>query len=488
MKVLTAAEMRAADRRTMDAGIPSLVLMENAGVRVVEYLERHFAPLSEQRIVILCGKGNNGGDGLVIARQLHTRVRPRSLDVILTEDPPEHLVMLEACGCPYRGAILPEMRAASIVIDALLGTGLNGVPREPYLSLIDEINHGFPAASIVAVDIPSGMSSDDARTGWRHVVAHHTITFTAPQPAHVLEPNASACGRLHIAAIGTRDELCESDLNLAAPADFSHLFAKRTSTSHKGDFGHVLVVGGAAGKTGAASMTGLAALRAGAGLVTVASSGSMPVPELMTEPLGAWEQMKNIFAGKTMLAIGPGIGTEPAMVDLVRRAVKESELPVVVDADGLNALCGWTLPRRAGLILTPHPGEMSRLSGLTTAQVQGDRAGIARSYAVKHGLTLVLKGRNTLTALPDGQVWVNPTGGPAMATGGSGDILTGLIAGLVAQFPNDAPSAVLAAVWLHGRSGDLAAARLGEKSVIATDLIHSLPAAMEECARLRNEQ
>ncbi|MBK5293595.1 MAG: NAD(P)H-hydrate epimerase, partial [Acidobacteriia bacterium] len=217
MKVLTAPEMTAADRRTIDAGIPSLVLMENAGHRVVEYLERHFAPLREQRIVILCGKGNNGGDGLVIARQLHTRVRPRRLDVILAEAPPERLVMLEACGCPYGGAILPEMRAATIVVDALLGTGLNGAPREPYLSLIDEINHGFPAAKVIAVDIPSGMNSDSSETAWRHVAAHHTVTFTAPQPAHVLHPNASACGLLEIAPIGTRDEFCESNLHLAGP-------------------------------------------------------------------------------------------------------------------------------------------------------------------------------------------------------------------------------------------------------------------------------
>ncbi|MBK5291961.1 MAG: NAD(P)H-hydrate dehydratase, partial [Acidobacteriia bacterium] len=317
--------------------------------------------------------------------------------------------------------------------------------------------------------------------------AHHTVTFTAPQPAHVLHPNASACGLLEIAPIGTRDEFCESNLHLAGPEDFSHLFTKRLPTAHKGDFGHVLVVGGAAGKTGAASMTGLAALRAGAGLVTVCSSGTMAVPELMTEPLGSWDQVKRISEGKSLLALGPGIGTDQALVELVRRAVAEIGLPIVVDADGLNALCGWLIPHRSGLILTPHPGEMSRLCGVTTAQVQSDRIGVARSYAVNHGLTLVLKGRNTLTAFPDGQVWVNPTGGPALATGGSGDILTGLIAGLAAQFPLDHQAAVLAAVWLHGRAGDLAAAKLGEKSVIATDLIHSLPEAMEECARLQNE-
>jgi len=486
MKVLTAAEMREADRRTVEAGIPNPVLMENAGHRVVELLERKFSPVSGQRILILCGRGNNGGDGLVVARQLWTRFRPAALWVVLAEEPPGNLVTLEACGCPYGGAVLPEMHSATIVVDALLGTGLKGAPREPYGNLIRQINTGFPGAKIVAVDIPSGLDSDGSSTPWEHARADYTVTFTAPQPAHVLEPNASACGDVVVASIGTRAEFCQSRLNLAGPADFGFLFEPRPALAHKGHFGHVLVVGGAPGKTGAAEMTGVAALRAGAGLVTVMSAGGGDTLELMREPLGGFDQVKAASADKTVLALGPGLGTSVEMADMVRRAIMGLELPIVVDADGLNALARWEPPPRAGLVFTPHPGEMARLSGRLVEEVQTDRIGISRDYAVRHSLTLVLKGRDTLTAFPDGDVWINPTGGPALATGGSGDILTGLIAGLLGQFPREDRAAVVAAVWLHGRCGELAEEELGEKCVTATDLLRYLPKAMEECAGLRD--
>jgi hydroxyethylthiazole kinase-like uncharacterized protein yjeF len=486
MKVLTAAEMREADRRTVEAGIPNAVLMENAGHRVVELLERKFAPIASQRILILCGKGNNGGDGLVVARQLWTRFRPAELWVVLAEEPPANLVTLEACGCPYGGAVLPEMHSATVVVDALLGTGLKGAPREPYSSLIRQINSGFAGAKIVAVDIPSGLDSDSSTTAWEHARADHTVTFTAPQPAHVLDPNADACGDVHVVSIGTRPEFCQSRLNLSGPADFGFLFEPRPLLAHKGHFGHVLVVGGAPGKTGAAEMTGRAALRAGAGLVTVMSAGAGDTLELMREPLGGYDQVKAASADKTVLAVGPGLGATAEMADMVRRAIMGLELPIVVDADGLNALARWEPPPRPGLVFTPHPGEMSRLCGRLVEEVQADRIGIARDYAVRHALTLVLKGRDTLTAFPDGDVWINPTGGPAMATGGSGDILTGLIAGLMGQFPGEDRAAVVAAVWLHGRCGELAEAELGEKCVTATDLLRYLPKAMEECAGLRD--
>ena len=479
MKVLTAAEMREVDRRTVEAGIPGIVLMENAAHRVVEYLARRFAPLAEQRIVMLCGKGNNGGDGLVVARQLYTRFRPATLDVVLAaEAPASQIELLRATGCPVGTSIEPRMRAATLVIDALLGTGLTGPPREPYAGYIQEIVAGFPGAKVVAVDIPSGLASDGAHTAWPHVRAHATVTFTAPQPAHVLEPNAAAVGELVIAPIGTRAELCVSPLSLGGPSDFAHLFRPRKRTGHKGDYGHVLVVGGAAGKTGAAAMTGIAALRAGAGLVTVCSAEPPPVLELMWEPLGDLDSILRNAAGKTVLAVGPGLGTSTP----VARIVEQCAQPVVLDADALNSLAGGALPTGERLVLTPHPGEMSRLTGQPVSTIQQDRVAVSRGFATRHGVSLVLKGANTLTAFPDGEVWVNPTGGPAMATGGSGDILTGLIAGLLAQFPDDARMATVAAVWLHGRAGDYAAKELGEKGVIATDLLKFLPWAMAECA------
>ncbi len=484
MRVLTAAEMREVDRRTISLGISEPVLMENAGLRVVEFLAERFAPLARQRIVILCGKGNNGGDGIVVARQLFTRFAPASLDVVLAEAPPENLRSLEACGfSSIHREIAPTMRAATIVIDALLGTGLSGLPRPPYPNFIHQVNTGFPAACVVAVDIPSGMHSDTAETTWPHVRAHHTVTFTAPKVGMVLEPNAPACGELIVGFIGSPESILPAHTRVTEPRDFAGLFAPRPVTGHKGTFGHVLVAGGSPGKSGAVTMAGMAALRAGAGLVTVASEASTLsavtgyAPELMTELLD-----ENGFAalanGKRALALGPGMGVGSSKRAFLERVIAEQQaVPIVIDADGLNNLSAAALPRRANLILTPHPGEMERLTGHLPGQ--DERLPTARAFAQETGVTLVLKGRNTLTAFPDGTVWINPTGGPAMATAGSGDILTGLIAGLAAQFPGSLALAVVAAVWLHGRAGDLAAAELGEKCVIATDLLRYLPQAMK---------
>lgn len=488
MVVLTAAEMREVDRRTVELGIPGAVLMENAGHRVVEFLAERFAPLSRQRIVILCGKGNNGGDGLVIARQLHTRFHPAALDVVFAEEAaPANLASLTACGFTRIGRELtPVMHAATIVIDALLGTGLTGPPREPYASLIQRINTGFPGARIVAVDIPSGMLSDRAATSWECVRAHHTVTFTAPKVGMVLEPNAALCGELIVGHIGSPLSILPSRTRLTGPRDLAPLFGPRPALGHKGTFGHVLVVGGSAGKSGAVLMTGLAALRAGAGLVTVASDASTlsvvtaHTPELMTEVLDP-SNFEALARGKRALALGPGFGVSADKADFLARVVAgHGDVPIVIDADGLNNLAGRELPRRPNLILTPHPGEMERLTASPMPAIE-ERLDSARAFATSRGVTLVLKGRNTLTALPDGTVWINPTGGPAMATGGSGDILTGLIAGLAAQQRQaELALAVVAAVWLHGRAGDLAANVLGEKCVIATDLLHYLPAAMAE--------
>jgi NAD(P)H-hydrate epimerase len=478
MFVLTAAQMREVDRKTVESGIPGAVLMENAGHRVVEFLEERFAPLNSHRIVILCGKGNNGGDGVVVARQLFTRFHPRSLDVVMAEQPPANIASLAACGCSVKTDISPAMRAATIVVDALLGTGLTGPPREPYATLIREINSGFPAAAIVAVDVPSGLSSDDAVTGWEHVRAHATVTFTAPKLAQVIEPGASACGELRVNAIGSPEALCDYGLRLTDRADCTPLFQPRERSAHKGSFGHVLVIGGWPGKTGAVMMTGLAALRSGAGLVTVASSASaLPYPELMTESPA---DVPAVMAGKTVLAVGPGMGSGEDRRALVRRIIGEFPGPIVMDADGLNNLAGEPLPRRANLVLTPHPGEMSRLARMSSGEVQSQRLAVARDFAGRHGVTVVLKGHSTIVAFPEGSAWINPTGGPELAKGGSGDVLTGIIAGLIAQFPGDWQRAVVAAVWLQGRAGELCARELGEKSVLATDLIRRLPDAIRD--------
>jgi NAD(P)H-hydrate epimerase len=500
MKVLTAAQMREVDRRTIEMGMPGIVLMENAGSRVVEFLAQTFAPLESQRIVILCGKGNNGGDGMVVARQLYIRFHPRELHVVLLADPAEmkgdaaaNFRMLGVCGCPVTHEITPQMQCATIVLDALLGTGITGPASGRMLEGIRVINHGFPLAKVVAVDIPSGMPSDSGSPLGETARADYTVTFTAPKTAQMLAPNCDRVGELRVEPIGSPASLFEDDaaifLSLVQPAMFRELLAPRARDSNKGRYGHVLVIGGSPGKTGAAAMSGMSALRAGAGLVTVAADKTaIPViaahaPELMTEALHQ-EPLDELARRMTAVAIGPGMGTAPETVAFVRDVVGRLEQPVVVDADGLNALAGADFHGGGRYrVMTPHPGEMSRLVASSVAQVQADRVDVARRFAVERQVVLVLKGHRTLIAFPDGRVWINPTGSPAMATGGTGDILTGFVAGFLAQFPQQQDLAVAAAVYLHGLAGELGAADLGEQALLATDLLRYFPRAVEECVR-----
>jgi ADP-dependent NAD(P)H-hydrate dehydratase / NAD(P)H-hydrate epimerase len=324
--------------------------------------------------------------------------------------------------------------------------------------------------------------------------ADYTVTFTAPKVAQALAPNCDAVGELRVGAIGSPPDLYESDnsifLSLIKPATFRDLLAPRVKDSNKGLYGHVLVVAGSPGKPGAAAMCGMAALRAGAGLVTVASAESaLPAivahaAELMTDRLEP-ERIEELARNKTVIAIGPGMGTEPATVSFVRDVVARLAQPMVVDADGLNALAEGDWSTGGHLrVLTPHPGEMSRLTKSTVPAVQADRVGIARRYAMERKVVLVLKGHRTLIAFPDGRVWINATGSPAMATGGTGDILTGFVAAMLGQFPRDPDRAVAAAVYLHGFAGELGASAIGEKSLVATDLLRYFARAVEECARL----
>jgi ADP-dependent NAD(P)H-hydrate dehydratase / NAD(P)H-hydrate epimerase len=480
----------------------------------VEFLTQNFSPLAIHRIVVFCGKGNNGGDGMVVARQLYTRHRPQSVDVVMVGSPEqmkgeaaENYRMLVACGCPVLREVSKGAEEATIVIDALLGTGLNGPATGEILDAIRRINGGFPHAKIVAVDIPSGLPSDTGKSFGESVRADYTVTFTAPKVGQILPPNCERVGELMVRAIGSPPELFENDarifLSLIERAQFRHLFAPRPRASHKGSFGHVLVIAGSRGKTGAAAMAGMAALRSGAGLVTVASAEeaisviASHAAELMTEPLPetstgsvsmrAFDSgvLPGIARNKTVLAIGPGLTTNSETVAVVRRACDEFVQPMVVDADGLNALAGadWSGDGRLR-VLTPHPGEMGRLVNKPVSEIEEDRVGVARGFARERHVHLVLKGYRTLLAFPDGRVWINPTGSPAMATGGTGDILTGLIAGFLAQFPREPEQAIAAAVYLHGLSGELGAVELGEKCLIATDLLRYLPAAMEQCAHV----
>ena len=498
MKVLSASQMREVDRLTIESGIPGLILMENAGSRVVDLLLKTFSPLREHNIVVICGKGNNGGDGFVVARQLFSRRLCQSVIAVelfdpetLTGDARENRRMLKASGCPIFREISRELSFSTLVIDAVLGTGLTGPARGPALDAIHAINQRFPLARKVAVDIPSGLPSEETNPIGAYVAADYTVTFTAPKRSQCLSPTYEAMGQLTVVPIGTPPAFCETNpiykLEMTTRSEIRHLFAERSKNSNKGMYGHVLVIGGSFGKSGAPAMSGFAALRSGAGLVTVAvPEAALPNvaavrPELMTVRLE--NDLSETLDKKTVVALGPGLGTEEPAVRLVKTLYQDENIPFVVDADALNALAG-SLPKTDKIrVLTPHPGEMSRLTGKSVKEIQGSRVGAAESLARESGATVVLKGDRTIIAFPDGETWVNPTGSPAMATGGTGDILTGMIAGLIGQHPSDWKHAVIAAVWLHGRSGELAAKRWGEQAMLATDLLDALPGAMDE---LRN--
>ena len=517
MKILSTSEMQRIDRLSTERyGVPSLELMENAGRSVAGFVSERYAPLEEQRIAVLCGRGNNGGDGLVASRTLRERgLKPRVLlfaePGAIKGDAATNLARLEASGAleivstseEWR-RVYPSLKGITLLIDALLGTGL-ARPLEGFLlDVVRDVNRLEPPPTVVAVDLPSGMSADSATLIGECIRADASVTFTAPKLAHVFPPACEHVGTWVVKQIGTPREALESDpslqLNLTAPEDIAWVGEPRRPDAHKGNFGHVLVIAGSLGKTGAAAMTARAALRAGAGLVTVATPRSaLPIVaglglEFMTEPLGETSagtisrqaldlgQIDRILEGKSLVALGPGIGTMPETVDFVRELVRRVTLPMVIDADGLNSIAGHLDCLGSGdriRVLTPHPGEMARLAGRSTSEIQSRRLEAARSFAAAHSLQVVLKGFRTLTADPSGAVWVNPTGNPGMATGGTGDVLTGLIAGLLAQFrERPVAEAVAAAVYIHGLAGDLAAEELGEISMLAGDLLEAVPHAL----------
>lgn len=506
MKIVTAAEMRAIDRSTSERfGVPSLTLMENAGAAVADYVLSHHP--AAKTVIVFCGKGNNGGDGFVAARHLHQK--GMTVQVILLADPYE----LRGDAAVMFGKLpvaevavhsIEELKSdrvqlplhADLCLDAILGTGFNPPVTGLYADAIAMLNASqFP---VIAVDIPSGADADAMAPQTGTIArADAIVTFTAPRPAHVfgMLTRGSTC----VAGIGSPEQAVVSSLqlNVITAHDVATLLGPRRVDSNKGLYGHMLVIGGSVGKAGAAAMAGMAGLRAGAGLSTVATPKSvLPTvagfhPELMTEPLpeteqgtisaSAGAQLEKIAEGKTVLAIGPGISRHPETAALVRLLVRRCQVPMVIDADGLNAFEGHAEQlngKGRSLVITPHPGEMARLVGCTTAEVQKDRLGIARKFAREHDLIVVLKGHRTLVVRPDGEAWVNTTGNPGMSTGGTGDILTGMVAGFIAQQPRDVLAAVLAAVYLHGLAGDLLLDRIGELSLVATDLLLSLPEAI----------
>jgi ADP-dependent NAD(P)H-hydrate dehydratase / NAD(P)H-hydrate epimerase len=510
MNILTAAEMGAADRRTTEEfGVSIEMLMEKAGGAVAAFCLRRYPATT--RVVVLCGKGNNGGDGLVAARVL--AVAGKSVQVLLLGREDE--VKGDAAGALGRlrveasavgvHEVLDEsalqvfgdgLRSADLLIDAVVGTGFKPPLRGLAVVLRDRVQEAN--VPVVAVDLPSGWDADSTEQENAGAFrADAVVTFTAPKMAHVFgQLTTAVLDPVVVANIGSPAAAVQSSGGLTWTGASKALTERpREANSNKGKFGHVLVVGGSYGKAGAPAMASLAGLRAGAGLVTAAVPKSIVdtvariAPELMMVPLAEGTKgevsFKNLDAAKleallkkiTVLALGPGLSTVGDAPEFSRHMVEKTSLPVVIDADALNAFAGKT-DRLDGkgrvMVLTPHPGEMATLAGLSVKEVEADRVGLARRFATKHHVTLVLKGWRTLVAHPDGSVAVNTTGNPAMAKGGSGDILTGIVAAMLAQFPDDVARAVEAAVYLHGLAGDFAAHAMDEHTVLATDTVTHL--------------
>ncbi len=513
--LLTAAEARALDQACIAAGTPGPVLMQRAGAAVAEVAEWALhaqGPSVKGPVAVVCGPGNNGGDGWVAARLLgahgvaatvYRAGRPERERA--GSEAAVHRAAAEAAGVPVvdvssaeaLAAAVPALRAAVVVIDAVLGIGVSE-PVRGHLAAVLEVMAALPG-HLIAVDLPSGMDSDRGHFWGPPLSCAETVTMALPKLGPAGDPGFQACGRVTVVDLGVPPELVaelEPRAGLVEAEDARAWLPVRGPGAHKGSAGHLLVIAGSPGKTGAALLCGGAALRAGAGLCTLAAPHESQhaldqrVLELMTADLGTQAELGEhpgraaaraleLAAGKRALAIGPGMPTGPAGALLVTVVAREAELPVVLDADALNHLAhelGALGEARGPRVLTPHPGEMARLTGLTTAAVQADRAGVARAFAERHGVVLVLKGARTVVATPDGRISVNPTGNAGLASAGTGDVLTGIIGALLAQGLAAGDAARLG-VYLHGLAADRVVAMHGGEllGLLASDLVSELP-------------
>lgn len=527
MKALTAAEMGEVDRLTTERyGISGEELMEAAGRSVAEEFLARYAqcnPAAPERVCVLCGKGNNGGDGFVLSRYLKDEVEQVMVYLFaradeLHGDAAKNLQKWRDVGGEVAEVVTaadwqehwPKIAAAGVIFDALLGTGIRGAATGFIGQAIEAVNKLSRNATlarpgwIVAVDTPSGILSDGERSEGPVLRAHLTVTFTAPKIGQLISSDAACCGKIVVREIGSHaglvDQVGKGLLRCAGPEEFAELPLLRAVGAFKNSYGHVLLVAGSTGKSGAAVLAGQSALRAGAGLVTIATAAQVQLivasgqAEYMTEALAATKEgtisreaiqtgrFVEILKGKTVLAIGPGIGTLSETQEFVREAVATAEIPVVLDADGLNAFAnhGDALAKRksAHLIVTPHPGEMARLLGSSSREVEKDRINVATAAARNWNAHVVLKGFHTIVASPAGQVLVNITGNAGLAKAGSGDILTGLLAALVAQFGCEQLHKVVAlGVYLHGLAAELLAQPSDASGLLAGEIADALPFA-----------
>jgi len=516
MKVATAELMRQLDRRAIEEfGLPGIVLMENAARCTVQAMFRHFADLPGKRIGIFAGRGNNGGDALAVARYLRNRDIFGPVYLLASADELQgdaftNLQVFSRMGgeiIPIRqsselAAYKKQISGHDLFVDGILGTGLKGPVKGLYREAIEFIN-GLHRP-VVSIDIPSGLDADSGQILGSCIQACLTVTFGLAKRGLLVQPGAKLRGRLIVADISIPEAAIEAEPirdYLIEGQDFSHLLPPRDPDAHKGDFGHLLVLSGSPGKTGAAALVCQAAVRVGTGLVTLGIPASLnpilevKMTEAMTEPLPetkektlalkALRQIRKLILRKNALAVGPGLSLNLETGRLIQRLVRETIQPMVIDADGLSALAGkkdWLKKAKGTLILTPHPGEMARLLGTTVQDIQRDRIQVTRQFAEEYGLILVLKGANTVVASPEGKVFINPTGNPGMASGGMGDVLTGMIGGFLAQ--NFPPlEAAKLGVFLHGLVGDFVAFEKGERGLIATDLIEKSPLILRALAR-----
>jgi len=511
MDVVTAGEMQQIDATAIQqVGIPGLLLMEQAGTLTARAMAQRFSPVAGKPVVILCGNGNNGGDGFVVARHLLgagaqvTCLLLGSSQQVSGDAASNLTAFLGLGGTLHEGETLTadtvkkHLQAAELVVDALFGTGLNQALRSPAQDWVNALHQ--MAVPVVAVDIPSGVNADTGAVLGTAVRADLTVTYAAPKRGHFLAPGSELTGELLVADIGIPQSVLEAELSpvhLITPAIATNWLPKRGHAAHKGTFGHVLVVGGSPGMTGAPTLTALGAQGVGAGLVSVASPAGVAdiLEQKLTEAMtlampdgvdrtlmeDALPPLLTAANDRTVTIIGPGLSTHPDSQQLVRDFTDRYRGPLVIDADALNAWAGQMdgFPKReAATILTPHPGEMARLTGIDTAQVQHDRITVASHLARQHHVIVVLKGAHTVIAAPDGQAWLNPTGGPALAAGGSGDVLAGVIGGLLAQGRPGIEAAALG-TFLHGLGADIWCRKHGDAGLKASQLADLLPDAMD---------
>jgi hydroxyethylthiazole kinase-like uncharacterized protein yjeF len=521
MRILTAAQMREADRYTIEEiGIPSLVLMENAGRQVVAAIEAGYEERLNGRVAVLSGRGNNGGDGFVVARTLLQRGVDCAVFVIgavsdVRGDARTNLDILGRLGVTVVEINdeqtwelhFSEISQCTLIVDAIFGTGLKSALGGMLETVVADINaSGIP---IVAIDLPSGLSADTPHLIGDCIDASMTVTLAAPKLPLILPPGEAHAGDVVIADIGIPAEVIEElegrQIELLTREDVRALLEPRAADSHKGDFGRVLVVAGSRGKTGAAHLAGMGALRAGAGLVTIATPASCLsivaslAPEFMTEPLDESAQGQVIASAveriselsQDVIACGPGLGRGQGVGEFVRALLDRTEVPLVLDADALTVLAddpGRLLGRDdRDVIITPHPGEMARLIGSSADDVQANRIDVAADFATTHHVYVVLKGHRSVIATPEGRIFINPTGNAGMATGGTGDVLTGMIAAFLAQLL-DAEAACRLAVFLHGIAGDLSEASEGELAMTATDVLAHIGDAICEITSTKQSE